>query len=1013
MRNLSHYGPALCVKFYNDYVLAGYGPFIHVYDYRSNTLINKCRLFHYNKVHGINISTYGKILAYGARSVTILKLEDVLKKASLEDSERINSDWVTGATFSFDESQIYLLTCYNKVLVCDLNCEVISRKSLSGERSILYSGIIKVFGPDKVYVNAGTVMGGVIIWDLFSETKIHNLLGHEGSIFYVNLSNNGKYVASCSDDRSIRLWDLQTGEQLSIGWSHTARIWNLMFFDNDTKLISVSEDCTCRIWNIVESQKKDAELSISNVYEVHLIKSIWGVDVKEDEMIAVTSGNDGRLKLIDLHQLKRHGDEELSFSLDDITEQCGIIFDRNESIKGFQGFPFGVVAITSSGKILKFSDVTKQWKLLLTNENFISYPITNGIQTDNIAVFSNNKSDVLLMKFSENGADIIQSEEFHLDELSKTNNCLVAEFNDQSFLLTLQSPNPRDKFLCLEISRQDLKIKSKHCFNKPENFSPSCLTSFKNHILVGSRFSTVVIYNLLDDNEEPFIIRRLSPGDTTTSIEFVESKDHSAVFSVTNRDGYYVFIELTKTYVEGLPQHISCKVLHSNKMMKGFLEGAFFNSNGEYITYGFKSSLFYLYNETNCYELASEVCGGSHRLWNLSKIANGHILMYIKASRFHLRKIYNSVVPETLENGIHGREIRDISICPNTNANTNGNFNNGHIFCTASEDTTIKLGYFDKKTGKVNNFWTQRKHVSGLQRCQFINERLMISSSAREELFLWELNDKYDKRPYMTIRQTLPTSTNNPDLRIMDFDVKFVSQSGNFILATVYSDSTIKIWYYEDDQNKFDLIMQGRHKTCCLFNVVIITLKDQILVVVSPTNGYLVVYDITEFVPFTVDLTSGDLVETKLNTTISDLPAPVSQLQVHQSGIKSLDYVVDTTRSLATILTGGDDNGLGLTNLKLDDANTAVLKLSDFIASAASSTITSGMLINSGKEAITTSVDQVIRAWKITAGKLSLADKKRTTVADTGSLDIISNDEHPDSNKTLLIGGVGLSIWSK
>lgn len=72
-------------------------------------------------------------------------------------------------------------------------------------------------------------MGGVIIWDLFSETKIHNLLGHEGSIFYVNLSNNGRYVASCSDDRSIRLWDLETGKQLSVGWSHTARIWNLMF----------------------------------------------------------------------------------------------------------------------------------------------------------------------------------------------------------------------------------------------------------------------------------------------------------------------------------------------------------------------------------------------------------------------------------------------------------------------------------------------------------------------------------------------------------------------------------------------------------------------------------------------------------------------------------------------------------------------------------------------------------------------------------------------------------------
>ncbi|EJS41476.1 YPL183C [Saccharomyces arboricola H-6] len=1012
MKDVSHYGPALCVKFHNDYVLAGFGPFIHVYEYRSNTLINRCRVFHNNKVHGISISSEDKILAYGARSVSVVKLEDILKKESLVNLERINSDWITGGEFSFDKSQIYLLTCYNKVLICDLNCEVLSRKSLSGERSILYSGIIKVFGPEKVYVNAGTVMGGVIVWDLFSETKIHNLLGHEGSIFYVNLSDDGRFVASCSDDRSIRLWDLHTGKELSVGWSHTARIWNLKFFDNDTKLISVSEDCTCRIWNIIESPENTAELSISNVYEVHLIKSIWGVDVKEDDMIAVTSGNDGRLKLIDLLQLKRYGDEEMSFSLDYISRQCDIVFRKNESIKGFQGFSFGVIIVTSSGKILQFSDASKQWKLLLTDEKFVSYPIINGIQKQNIAVLSNSKSDILLVKFSRDGADVIGTKEFHVDELSKTNNCLPTEYNDHSFLLALQSPNPRDKFLCLEICLENLNIITKHCFDKPDNFSSSCLTSFQNYILVGARFSTVVIFNLLDDSEEPFTIRRLNPGDTTTSIQLVEDKDEFSVFSVTNRDGYYSFIELTKGHCEHSGSQLSYKVLHSNKMMKGFLEGAFFNSNGEYITYGFKSSLFYLYNETNCYELASEVCGGAHRLWKFNAIDDGHILMYIKASRFHLRKIYNPIVPETLENGIHGREIRDISVCPRTNANTNGTLENGHIFCTASEDTTIKLGCFNSKTGKVQNFWTLRKHVSGLQRCQFINERLLISASAREELFLWELNDKYDNRPYMTIRQTLPTSTDNPDLRIMDFDVKFLSQSGDFILATVYSDSTIKIWFYKEEENKFEMIMQGRYKTCCIFNVAFISLKDQLFVVISPTDGYLVVYNITEYVPFGVDVITGGLLDNKLESSVLDLPAPVSQAQVHQSGIKSLDYAVDPTRSSAVILTGGDDNGLGLSHLELDDTN-AVLKISDFIASAASSTITSGMLINGGEEAITTSVDQVIRAWNITAGKLTLADKKRTTVADTGSLDIISNHDDTGFDKTLLTGGVGLSIWRK
>ncbi|CAI4956915.1 CFC_HP_G0068380.mRNA.1.CDS.1 [Saccharomyces cerevisiae] len=42
-------------------------------------------------------------------------------------------------------------------------------------------------------------------------------------------------------------------------------------FDNDSKLISVSEDCTCRMEHY-RIKRNVAELSISNVYEVHLIE---------------------------------------------------------------------------------------------------------------------------------------------------------------------------------------------------------------------------------------------------------------------------------------------------------------------------------------------------------------------------------------------------------------------------------------------------------------------------------------------------------------------------------------------------------------------------------------------------------------------------------------------------------------------------------------------------------------------------------------------------------------------
>lgn len=263
LKKVSHIGPSLAVKYYKDWCICSQGPFIEIFDFKTGKSVNRCQIFKRNKVHGFSLDTKTeRLVVYGARSVSILSLSDILSEDELLQHEKITPEWILHGEFSFMGNEIYLLTSYNRIIITNVYGDVLSYKSLFGECSILYSGSIKVT-KERVFICAGTIMNGIIIWDCLNQTKIHNLNGHEGSIFYVTMSNNGKLISSCSDDRSIKVWSTKTGELLSTAWGHTARIWSLKFFNNDTQLISVSEDCTCRVWNLVDYEPK-----ASNIFEV-------------------------------------------------------------------------------------------------------------------------------------------------------------------------------------------------------------------------------------------------------------------------------------------------------------------------------------------------------------------------------------------------------------------------------------------------------------------------------------------------------------------------------------------------------------------------------------------------------------------------------------------------------------------------------------------------------------------------------------------------------------------------
>lgn len=77
---------------------------------------------------------------------------------------------------------------------------------------------------------------------------------HEGSVLGLAFSADGKWLASASSDRTVRLWNLETGR---VGWvlrGHADKVWCVAFSPDGSLLASGGDDRTIRLWKTVTGE---------------------------------------------------------------------------------------------------------------------------------------------------------------------------------------------------------------------------------------------------------------------------------------------------------------------------------------------------------------------------------------------------------------------------------------------------------------------------------------------------------------------------------------------------------------------------------------------------------------------------------------------------------------------------------------------------------------------------------------------------------------------------------------
>ena len=102
----------------------------------------------------------------------------------------------------------------------------------------------------KSLIAVGLGSGDIIILDAITGVHMSILSCHTEEVNSLAFSLDGTFLVSGSDDRTVNLWDIQTGGVIKTFHGHTDLVWSVSISPDCTMIASGSGDLTIRLWDV-------------------------------------------------------------------------------------------------------------------------------------------------------------------------------------------------------------------------------------------------------------------------------------------------------------------------------------------------------------------------------------------------------------------------------------------------------------------------------------------------------------------------------------------------------------------------------------------------------------------------------------------------------------------------------------------------------------------------------------------------------------------------------------------
>ncbi len=259
------------------------------------------------------------------------------------------------------------------------------------------------------------------IWDFDSGALLNTLIGHNSSIHALTTHNNK--IISGANDKTIKIWGLESGKLICTILGHDNHIYAIIGYED--KFISSSLDRTIKIWSL--EYKKILVI-------INLEYSAWSLAISNARLVAGLS--DGTLKIYDilsgslLLSCKEHEDSITSISI-----------EKN------------IIITVSKDRTIKIWD--SENLSLIKNINAHNAAIWSVISNKNKIITSSDDKTIKIFDMDGNLSDSISGNSDWIGALAQTNGKLIAGLGNGT--LKIWSKKPKNNCDSISFESKDFE----------------------------------------------------------------------------------------------------------------------------------------------------------------------------------------------------------------------------------------------------------------------------------------------------------------------------------------------------------------------------------------------------------------------------------------------------------------------------------------------------------------------------------------------------------------------------
>ncbi|MCI0701584.1 MAG: hypothetical protein L0241_10920 [Planctomycetia bacterium] len=181
------------------------------------------------------------------------------------------------------------------------------------------SGAVFSCGRDgKARLTVGPNADGMSVGN--TATKLREFIGHTGPVTGLAVTTDGKFLVTCGEDKSVRVWEVTSGKQLRSFQGHMTKTTAVAVRPDGRQVASASNDGAVRVWDLhtIDDHRVMKDSS----------SSLWTVAISPDGKRLAAAGADKKIRVYE----PESGKLEATFDVASAMTSLAFLPDSNRLI---------------------------------------------------------------------------------------------------------------------------------------------------------------------------------------------------------------------------------------------------------------------------------------------------------------------------------------------------------------------------------------------------------------------------------------------------------------------------------------------------------------------------------------------------------------------------------------------------------------------------------------------------------------------------------------------------------